>query len=135
MILRTCLQVKTIDDCSEETVTEEIPIYNGSTLVYINAVQRTKKYCKAQSLEVKKKYNLPLDRYFCSPTEEQDSIVIICDSKSDGNGDGICQSGESCLKYVIDDQGITTLMKNSRHDFVAEDTTYFLDELAVEVIA
>jgi len=26
---------------------------------------------------------------------------IICDEKEDGNGDGICQSGETCYKYEI----------------------------------
>ena len=35
--------------------------------------------------------------FSCSNTED----TIICDSKKDGNGDGICQSGESCATFEV----------------------------------
>ena len=45
--------------------------------------------------------SLPIDyskfNFYCSNTESK----IICDSKDDGNGDGICQSGESCAVFEI----------------------------------
>lgn len=42
-----------------------------------------------------------------------DQQYIECDSNLDGNGDGICQKGESCIKKIIRDDVIETYYKNS----------------------
>ncbi|MBI2546704.1 hypothetical protein HYV81_06010 [Candidatus Woesearchaeota archaeon] len=42
----------------------------------------------------------------CSYQNITDGIVITCDSKYDGNGDGKCQSGESCCSYTVTSAGI-----------------------------
>lgn len=127
--------VKAIDTCSEETYIERTPVYDGKEIALINEVQKTKKQCRARSLQINDKYNLPLDEYSCLPTEENGVIIIICDSKKDGNGDGICQSGESCMKYEFSDDKMQQYEKNSQEEFLSSDETFFLERITVEVIA
>lgn len=51
--------------------------------------------CKLIGYRVKnREIDLRNKDYSCTPS--QNNTVLICDSKIDGNGDGICQSGESC---------------------------------------
>ncbi|MBI2138510.1 hypothetical protein HYU13_02900 [Candidatus Woesearchaeota archaeon] len=63
----------------------------------------------------------------CSIEENADSLIIVCDSKYDGNGDGICHPGESCVKYVITEKNFQTLIKNSASSFASEDSSFFLE--------
>jgi len=67
-------------------------------------VQKSRKICieDTSQLTINSGFKtLPIDygnqNFYCSNTESQ----IICDSKDDGNGDGICQSGESCAVFEI----------------------------------
>jgi len=53
-----------------------------------------------------------------------DKECIICDSNVDGNADGICQSGESCIKNCYDKGTLVSLQKNSRNDFVITDKSF-----------
>jgi len=48
----------------------------------------------------KKRFEFPKG-YVCDFTENKDGVYIICDSVLDGNGDGKCASGESCVKYDL----------------------------------
>lgn len=44
----------------------------------------------------------------CSFTETAEGAIISCDSRHDGNGDGVCKSGESCCTYNVTQSGITS---------------------------
>ncbi|MBI2136472.1 hypothetical protein HYU06_05355 [Candidatus Woesearchaeota archaeon] len=48
---------------------------------------------------------------------------IICDSKLDGNGDGICQSGESCYLVEKENDCIKVTEANSLSGFELETKT------------
>ncbi len=41
---------------------------------------------------------------------------VMCDSNRDGNGDGICQSGESCLILNISKQGFNKVKNEGFHN-------------------
>jgi len=60
---------------------------------------------------------------------------VICDSKYDGNNDGICQSGESCVKFVVTQDKVERYLKNSQEEFTAEDESFFLEKLDYEVVS
>jgi len=49
---------------------------------------------------------------------EVNNDLIVCDSKRDGNGDGICQSGERCFTFEIGNN--LTLKKNIEFERQAE---------------
>ena len=65
---------------------------------------------------------------------DRETVVITCDSRFDGNNDGVCSSGESCMQYRVEKGNVQTLMKNSRDDFVASDDSFFLEELKMEEV-
>ena len=60
-----------------------------------------------------KNINFSKAGYYCS----LEGNIVTCDSVHDGNGDGKCKSGETCIKFEITSQGINTLQK--RIDSVA----------------
>ena len=49
------------------------------------------------------------------------TTCAVCDSFLDGNDDGICQSGESCMRYCIEKDKLETDEKNSRYNYVKND--------------
>jgi len=71
----------------------------------------------------------------CSYEAQETDITIICDSQYDGNNDGICQSGESCIKFVVTQDKVERLLKNSQEKLTSEDKSFFLEKLDYEVIA
>jgi len=97
-------------------------------------VEKTEQRCKTKAYVIKNKYKLNIDGYVCTPSKDNGIITVVCDSIYDGNGDGICTSGESCLKYVFQGNNMQKLEKNSRDEFTESDQTYFLDEPTTEVV-
>jgi hypothetical protein len=78
---------------------------------------------------------LSTQEYGCTTFEDDNRITVICDSTTDGNGDGICSSGESCQKFVVEGRSIRKMEKNSREDFVeGEDDSYFVGRVDAEVL-
>lgn len=47
--------------------------------------------------------------------------IVTCDSRLDGNGDGICQSGETCIKAYVTEDKIKTLYRNSQKYFTEQE--------------
>ncbi|MBI4738196.1 hypothetical protein HY772_01315 [Candidatus Woesearchaeota archaeon] len=80
------------------------------------------------------KIKFAVENYGCSTQEDGTNVIVVCDSKYDGNGDGVCQSGESCLKYVVNGNTYEKFEKNSRDDFVASDKSFFVEEASAEVL-
>lgn len=96
-----------------QTGAEKYEVYEN---VGTKEVQKSKKVCIEDTsyLTINTGFkSLPIDyskfNFYCSNTENQ----IVCDSKDDGNGDGICQSGESCVIFDIQKDKIKLTHKNS----------------------
>jgi hypothetical protein len=107
---------------------------NYSCVINTIAVEKTARKCNVKGYHISK-YNLNTEEYSCSvDTADKDSTTIICDSKYDGNGDGICTSGESCMKYVIDKNSIKSFEKNSKDEYAPTDDSYFLNKINVEEV-
>ncbi len=72
--------------------------------------------------------------YSCSFSVEDENTVMICDSIYDGNGDGVCQSGETCQKFFINGQNVQSLERNSDDEFREWDPSFFMERATTEVI-
>ena len=70
-------------------------------------VQKNRTICRNAGFTINsagaiKKINFDKAGYYCT----SDINIITCDSVYDGNGDGICDSGESCVKFEATPRGI-----------------------------
>lgn len=101
--------------------------YTGSV-----SVEKTSKKCKTDGYKIGKN-KLNTGDYVCNVSDDVDSTTVVCDSKYDGNGDGICTSGESCMKFVVNGNNIDVYKRNSKDEYVKDDPTYFLAEASTEV--
>lgn len=61
------------------------------------------------------------DSYLFGKCTELNNSCILCDSKLDGNADGTCSSGESC---IIKCTSGVELFRNSRDDFSLADNSF-----------
>lgn len=126
------LQCNGADNSSCATVEEQYQCKTGEQQV-------TKSYqqCKTVGLRInngQKIVELDTKEYACSTQESGTQIIVTCDSVYDGNGDGQCKSGESCQRIVINGTSIAKSEKNSEEDYLADDTSYFMPEVGMEVI-
>jgi hypothetical protein len=134
---RQCDDPSLNTSCISQEKSRKYPCQIGSQIV-----QKSKESCSDKELRVivdellgQKTYKLDYgDWGKCSYSPGNFSLVIICDSRLDGNGDGICQSGESCIGFVISKYNIQRLLKNSRTDFAIDDDTFYQEQLNMEVI-
>lgn len=69
--------------------------------------------------------------YNCSVTDNG-KVYLTCDSIYDGNGDGICTSGESCIQFGIVGTYITRKERNSQDQWVDHDDSFFLPRVGVQ---
>ena len=97
-----------------------------------NNKEVTTKKCKTKGYIFDNKLKFHTEGYACSITKEQNNKVMICDSIYDGNGDGICTSGETCMKYIISNGSFESYEKNSRDEFVPTDESFFLNKISEE---
>lgn len=106
-------------------------------------IQKSREECMDKEMQVTidkltkaEKYKLEYGEWGkCSYSTEGETLVITCDSKYDGNNDGICKSGESCIQFRITKDSIQRSMKNSRDNFVEDDNTFFLEKLSMEEVS
>jgi hypothetical protein len=68
--------------------------------------------------------------YNCTITDDG-KIYLTCDSMYDGNGDGKCTSGESCIQFGIVGNYITRKERNSQDTWQDHDTTYTMKRAEV----
>lgn len=121
----TCLNSTGPDtDCSAEQLTYDFTCtigtesYQSYEKVSEKTVQKSKTTCNKRGYTIdiagsNKKIDFAKAGYYCS----LDGNILTCDSVHDGNGDGICKSGETCIKFEITSKGINTISK--RIDSVA----------------
>jgi len=70
----------------------------------------------------------------CIYEEENNCLVVTCVSLYDGAHKGQftdCKGGKSCQRFEICDDSINTFYKNSREDYVEEDSSFYLPKLAL----
>ena len=148
-------EVDTYGNCThtyDTTVCDDEPLntschteqqsYDYTCKTGANTVQKSKEECADKELQVTvtkpgsdDHYNLAYgDWGKCSYAPDGEEAVITCDSKYDGNSDGICQSGESCTQFKVSKDGLQKLIKNSEDNFVESDKSFFLEELNMEVL-
>jgi hypothetical protein len=138
-IYDTCTQTREQTTCSDEPInitceTKNIS-YDYQCITDYQESEKIKEICKTKSYVIKNKYKLDVDGYTCQTNKDNGNIVtMICDSIYDGNGDGICTSGESCIKYVISNNTFNKYEKNSKDEFIQEDDSYFLPKTTEEVL-
>ena len=101
--------------------------------------QVTKSYqqCKTTGLRVnngQKIVEINLKDYACSTQERGGMITVTCDSVFDGNGDGVCHSGESCQQIVVNGTTIVRSEKNSEEEYKVDDDSYFMPEIGMVVL-
>ena len=105
-------------------------------------MQKSKEICKDKEIQLtinkligEENYKLEYGNWGkCSYESEDNKAIILCDSKSDGNNDGVCQPGESCIKFIVSKDEIKQLFRNSRKDFVENDESFQQKKLVLEVI-
>jgi hypothetical protein len=74
----------------------------------------------------------------CIYNEENNCLIVTCQSRYDGANDGQfhgCKSGTSCQRFEICDNSIKTFYKNSREDFVENDPSFYLNKLALKEVS
>ena len=70
----------------------------------------------------------------CIYSNENDCLIVTCQSKYDGANDGHfhgCSGGTTCQKFRICNGEIKVFYKNSREDFVETDPTFYLPKLEI----
>jgi hypothetical protein len=151
--------VQKIQECKDKIVQDVVPVYGNCTRpvvcqnitnetcdpsiteeIYqcytgIQNIDRTVTECKTVGLKINNKIQLDIRDYACSTQNDTGTVTVVCDSKYDGNGDGICTSGESCMKFIVNGSNVEKYKKNSRNGFVSGDSSYFLNEVSVEVLS
>lgn len=120
-----------------KTCTQEVRMVQYSCVTGTQTVQKSRTDCEIIGYTVNngvKSVKLTTRDYVCASGEASGVITVICDSKLDGNGDGKCTSGESCMRFVVDGSSVKAYEKNSRDDFVVADDTFFLGKASLEVL-
>lgn len=135
----SCSEIVTKKICSDypvnETCTEEKVEEHFTCVTKIKHVVTTDERCKTRKIAVNKGIVLSVEGYECSAEKSEGSIVVTCDSLTDGNGDGVCRSGESCQQFVIKGKEVTRYEKNSDLDYKVISENYYLPSIDVEVKA
>ncbi len=126
----TCTSERIVKTCDDTNTTcDEITESFQHKCLNTSIVKTIEKKCVTKSLTLDN-HKINVEGYECSVNDN----VVICDSKFDGNGDGICTSGESCMKFDFDQGSYTQYEKNSNLDFVESDESFFVDKASVEVL-
>jgi hypothetical protein len=133
-----CTEQRVVQLCEDEPLNTSC-VNQSVDYVYLCAggSKTSVKYrteCETKGVVVDEALQIDTENYACNTEDDGDKVIVICDSKYDGNGDGICQSGESCLKYVVDGKKYQRFEKNSREDYVEKDKSFFVEHANVEVL-
>ena len=70
----------------------------------------------------------------CLSEQKGKKVVMTCDSIFDGNGDGVCSSGESCVRYEVEGKNVKKQEKNSKENFKEVDESFFVKRSLEEVV-
>jgi len=107
--------------------------YEDEVFKGMKIVEKEKRICDDSSyLELRtSKKRIVLDYlsndFYCQTSGD----LIVCDSKLDGNGDGVCDSGESC--YIIEHKGCLEITQVNSHDKETSTERLMLDGVCVKI--
>lgn len=128
-------------DCSLKQGTRNFPCKTGELTVTKNATEckpLNKFIISINKGSVVEKKEVDFSGWGpCIYNEENGCLIVTCVSHDDGAFKGKftdCKGGKSCQKFEICDDKIRVFYKNSREDFVAEDTTFYLSQLALKEV-
>ena len=137
-IWNDCSLNRTIRDCSDpplnESCTEHQEFLEQSCYVRTEKINKSREICKVTDYVVNDIVKISADRYTCSVSEDG-KIYITCDSKYDGNGNGICTPGESCIQFGIVGSSVQQKFRNSQEEFVDYDASFFTQTGTVKVLS
>jgi hypothetical protein len=132
-----CIDTREVIICDDEANTschtEKIEIRQECTKETRTEVV-TKRECMQIGYEIDDSLMIDTTSYKCMQETKESSQSILCDSIYDGNGDGICTSGESCIKYVFEEGLYKKYEKNSEEDFLDQDNSFFIESRDIEVL-
>ena len=134
----TCTDERTVLSCSDPpankscTTSTEVSTYD--CVKDTKVVKKTREECKTTALVINGEVKLNVEDYVCSTEEDGNEVTVLCDSRYDGNGDGKCTSGESCMKFVVNGAAVSKSEKNSEDEFKEADDSFFIEKASVEVL-
>jgi len=121
--------------CSEKTITYTCKTGEVQTEKSEEICDNNNLRLEVNTAEELKEYKLDYGEWGkCSYEKQGETLVITCDSKYDGNNDGICKPGESCTQFKVTKDNIQKLVKNSEYEFKEEDSTFFLEQLDLKEV-
>jgi len=123
-----CLDAPLNQSCSVETIEYSYTCEQGSRVV-----EHSREECDPTGFLVNNNVRLRTSEYRCSVVDDG-KIYVLCDSIYDGNGDGICTSGESCMRFGIVGSNVVKEERNSGDEWTSDDGTFFLPEATAEVL-
>jgi len=133
-IMSICTDVYHRVSCSDEpinlsctTIPEQ---YSYSCFKGKQTVTKSKQDCDTTGYVINNVQLNTVD-YACTLADDNGVVTAICDSVFDGNGDGVCQSGESCTRFVVDGNAAVRSEKNSYDEWIVSDESYFLERASV----
>src|SRR5258708_5355069 len=71
--------------------------------------------------------------YNCSVADDG-KTYLTCDSVYDGNGDGVCTSGETCVQFGIVGSFITRKERNSQDHWIENDPSFVMPTPPVQTL-
>lgn len=127
---RVCADEPVNSSCVEQITQSAYSCKTGSEMV-----TQSRQDCQTTGYTIANKLQIASTDYACSASQEGSDVILICDSKFDGNFDSRCNSGESCLKYIVHSDGsYEQLERNSDDNFVPIGDRFFLQKPVVEVL-
>jgi hypothetical protein len=114
----TCSDAPTNASCITTFVARPYPCINGTS-----TITTTKTSCSTNGYVINNVVTLNTTGYGCSATDNG-KVYVTCDSNTDGNGDGICTSGESCVQFGIVGTFVTTQERDSQDQWVDNDPSF-----------
>ena len=123
--LTTCSDAPLNKTCTTIDVTRQGLCDNGT-----RTVSRERTECTATGYRATSGVVLDTTGYACT-VSGNGKAYVTCDSIYDGNGDGVCTSGESCVQFGIVGGFVTRQERNSDDRWADHDATYTLNRAAV----
>jgi hypothetical protein len=121
-------QAAIVDSLAPGTMpTREIVTTNGKpTSTPLQAIKACKdKDCTTTGYLAAASTIINTTNYNCTVTDDG-KVYLTCDSMYDGNGDGVCTSGESCIQFGIVGSFVTRKERNSQDAWQEHDPTYVM---------
>ena len=115
--------------CTTDVETRSYPCENGTQIA-----QKTEEVCTPTGHIIDEAIQLNTENYRCSAVDDG-KIYVTCDSIYDGNGDGICSPGESCVQFGIVGNTVVRYERNSDVEWKESSDSFYLQKATSEVLS